>query len=140
MSVSSALTRLQTAGLALRSSDDGQLLVAPAKALTDNLREYIRANKFQILDALVAIPEQDGKCAHCIHLKRPGSAEGYCCIRDDLPLRIWTGAPVTGMSIRWGPSLPTLHVGPEVEMGCLQLSIRQFRCPTVGQRRRSVRR
>ena len=54
----SALPRLWSAGLALKVRSNG-LAVTPKSALTDELREYIRAHKGEILTELA------GMCSAC---------------------------------------------------------------------------
>ncbi len=79
-----ALSILSDAGVTARDSGDGRLLVAPVEAMTDDLRRYIREHKNEILAELEAANAPSTNCQHCIHLRRPGNADGYCSARDDL--------------------------------------------------------
>ncbi|MNX77824.1 hypothetical protein D3C86_1093840 [compost metagenome] len=79
-----ALSMLSDAGVTARDSGDGRLLVAPVEALTDDLRRYIREHKNEILAELEAANAPSTNCQHCIHLRRPGKADGYCSAREDL--------------------------------------------------------
>ena len=69
---------LSLAGLYIEVRPPARLIVSGN--LTDELRQYIRAHKDEILLAL-----EGSNCQQCSHLRRPGAAYGYCSARDDLP-------------------------------------------------------
>ncbi len=82
--IAAALVPLLQAGLRVDIEWPNRLLVSPTDRLTNELRQYIREHKKDILMAM-----EGTNCRRCIHLRRPGAAYGYCSIREDL-------APVYG--------------------------------------------
>lgn len=74
----SPLYPLYLAGLRIEVRPPARLIVSGN--LTDDLRQYIRTHKDEILVAL-----EDGNCQRCSHLRRPGASYGYCSAREDLP-------------------------------------------------------
>lgn len=90
----STVARLEAAGLLMRATEDGRLVVTPATSLTDDLRQFIRTNKENILAELATANHAYGNCPECLHLKRPGGVSDYCSIRNDLPAAYGTGHPL----------------------------------------------